>query len=325
MILQLAAIVTGFLMDACLGDPHGLPHPVRALGHLISWLELKLRSLFPRKKKGELWAGCFLTLFVIAVTGGICSALLEAAACLGPLWLYAVKAVMTYYLLAARSLSDESMKVYHALREGDIGKARQAVSMIVGRDTLELDESGIAKAAVETVAENTSDGVTAPLFYLALGGPLAGWLYKAVNTMDSMVGYKNDRYLYFGRAAARLDDLVNYLPSRLCALLMILTACLLPGFDGRQAAHIFLRDRLKHKSPNSAQTEAVCAGALRIQLAGDARYFGTLIKKPVIGDALRPVECGDIKKANRLMRGTALLTLAVICGGYLLLMKLMKP
>lgn len=321
MTLQLAAIVSGFFLDACLGDPHGLFHPVRVLGGLISGLESWLRRVLPDNKKGELWGGRFLVLLVLLFTGAVSAAFLAAASYMGPPCLYGVKTVMCYYLLAARSLNDESMKVYDALKQKDTEGARLAVSMIVGRDTESLDESGIAKAAVETVAENTCDGVIAPFFYLALGGPLAGWLYKAVNTMDSMVGYKNDRYLYFGRTAARLDDAVNFIPSRLSAVLMLLSAAL-PGFDMRHAGRIFLRDRLKHKSPNSAQTEAVCAGALGIRLAGDAWYFKTLVEKPVIGDDLRPVEREDIKKANRLMWGASLLFLLLTCGLYLLIISL---
>jgi len=200
----------------------------------------------------------------------------------------------------------ESMRVYKCLKQEDLEAARQAVSMIVGRDTATLDEVGVAKAAIETVAENTSDGVIAPMLYTALGGPVLGFLYKAVNTMDSMIGYKNDKYLYFGRAAAKLDDIVNFIPARISAYLMIFSAFMSGKcFDGRNAFKIYKRDNRKHASPNSAQTEAVCAGALRIQLAGDASYFGKIVKKPYIGDAYRKVESEDIKRANRLMYLTA--------------------
>ena len=180
--------------------------------------------------------------------------------------------------------------------------------MIVGRDTEHLTEEGVAKAAIETVAENTSDGVIAPMLYTALGGPVLGFLYKAVNTMDSMVGYKNDKYMYFGRCAAKLDDVVNYIPARISALLMIAVS-FLPGkaYDGKGAWRIWRRDRRKHASPNSAQTEAVCAGSLGVQLAGDASYFGKIVKKPTIGDAHRPVEYEDIKRANGLLYRTAIL------------------
>jgi adenosylcobinamide-phosphate synthase len=219
---------------------------------------------------------------------------------------------MNYQLLAAKSLKVESMKVCTALEKGDTEAARHAVSMIVGRDTECLDETGITKAAIETVAENASDGVIAPLFYMLLFGPVIAFLYKAVNTMDSMVGYKNEKYLYFGRTAAKLDDLVNWLPSRLTAIAMIAAAYLLPGYDGRQAARIWKRDRRNHKSPNSAQSESACAGALGVQLAGDAYYFGELYHKPTIGDPFRSVVPDDIRKANRLMLTAVLLILVCV-------------
>ena len=203
------------------------------------------------------------------------------------------------------------MKVYDRLKEKDLPGARRAVSMIVGRDTAHLDEAGVTKAAVETVAENTSDGVIAPMFYLMIGGPAAGWIYKAVNTMDSMVGYKNERYRFFGTAAARLDDILNYLPSRLSALLMIAAGALLK-LDARGAYRIWRRDRRNHASPNSAQTESVMAGALNLQLAGDAFYFGKLTKKKTIGDDIRRIAPEDIPRANRLMLTASVLGLLLM-------------
>lgn len=201
-------------------------------------------------------------------------------------------------------------------------KARTAVSMIVGRDTAVLSEEGIIKAAVETVAENTSDGSIAPLCFLLLGGPVAGFAYKAVNTMDSMLGYKNEKYMYFGRAAARLDDVANFIPSRLAAWAMI-AASRLCGLDAAGAYRIWKRDRFCHASPNSAQTESVCAGALGVALAGDAVYFGKTVKKSFIGDARRRVEAEDIVRANRLLYVSAgiiwlagLLLRWTLCGGW---------
>ena len=184
--------------------------------------------------------------------------------------------------------------------------------MIVGRDTAPLDEAGVARAAVETVAENTSDGIIAPMVFLALFGPAGGYCYKAVNTMDSMLGYHNEAYERFGRTAARLDDLVNLIPARLTGLLFCLAAGILPGFSGRRALRIFLRDRRKHASPNSAHGEAACAGALGVRLAGDAVYFGALVRKPTLGDGTRPVEAEDILRATRLMYAAQLLTLALL-------------
>lgn len=303
---HLAAILAGYLLDLCLGDPHSMPHPVRAIGNLIVWLEKYLRPAGKKHatERGERRAGVLFVCLVLLVTGSVAGAILWISR-LGGIWIQTVvEAVMTYYLLAARSLRDESMAVCRKLEAGEIEEARYAVSMIVGRDTKPLSEAGITRAAVETVAENASDGVIAPLFYLAIGGPLLGWLYKAVNTMDSMVGYKNDRYLHFGRAAAKLDDLVNLIPSRLAALLLIVSAYLL-RYDGKNAYRIWRRDRRNHKSPNSAQTESACAGALGLRLAGDAWYFGKLVPKPYIGDEIHPIEPQDIRRVNRLMYGAA--------------------
>ena len=303
---HLAAILAGYLLDLCLGDPHSMPHPVRAIGNLIVWLEKYLRPAGKKHatERGERRAGVLFVCLVLLVTGSVAGAILWISR-LGGIWIQTVvEAVMTYYLLAARSLRDESMAVCRKLEAGEIEEARYAVSMIVGRDTKPLSEAGIARAAVETVAENASDGVIAPLFYLAIGGPLLGWLYKAVNTMDSMVGYKNDRYLHFGRAAAKLDDLVNLIPSRLAALLLIVSAYLL-RYDGKNAYRIWRRDRRNHNSPNSAQTESACAGALGLRLAGDAWYFGKLVPKPYIGDEIHPIEPQDIRRVNRLMYGAA--------------------
>lgn len=305
------ALIIGFIIDLCLGDPHWMPHPVRGMGWLISHLEPVFRRVCPKNKGGERLAGTLLAAAVLAVTGVAAYGSLWLAGWFHPLAGLVLESVMCYQMLALKSLKDESMKVFHGFAHGDIEEARYAVSMIVGRDTKPLSEEGIIRAAVETVAENTSDGVIAPLFYMALGGGPWGMLYKAVNTMDSMIGYKNEAYIWFGRTAARLDDLLNLIPSRLSALLMIGASSLL-GMDGRNAARIYRRDRYNHKSPNSAQTEAACAGALGVQLAGDAYYFGILQEKPTIGDDLRPVEAEDIKRANRLLYMTAALALILM-------------
>lgn len=225
-----------------------------------------------------------------------------------------VEAVLTYFLLALKSLKTESMKVYERLENGTLDEARRAVSMIVGRDTENLSDEQVSKAAVETVAENASDGVVAPMFFLALGGPVLGFFYKCVNTMDSMIGYKNERFIDFGRAAAKLDDFLNFFPSRFCALLMVFSCFFLgKDFDAKNAWKIFLRDRFNHESPNSAQTESACAGALRVQLAGPAFYEGRLEKKPFLGDSLRKIGHDDIKKANRLLYSAAFLAEAIFC------------
>ena len=302
------SIFAGFVLDMIFGDPYWLPHPVRWMGRAISALEAGLRRLFPATKTGERAAGLVLAAGLPVCSWGLAALLLWLCSFAGDWLVFAVQSILCYQVLAAKSLRIESEKVYRALRAGDIPGARYAVSMIVGRDTRQLDGKGIARAAVETVAENTSDGVVAPLFYLMIGGAPLALAYKAVNTMDSMVGYKNEKYLHFGYAAAKLDDIANFLPARLSALLMVLCAFLL-HMDGRGAWRIFRRDRFRHASPNSAQTEAVCAGALGLQLAGDASYFGKLVHKPTIGDALREIEPEDICRANRLMVATAILTL----------------
>ena len=268
--------------------------------------------------------GRLLVAAVLLISGGGTALLLVGAYTLHPWAGCALETWLTYRLLAARNLRDASMRVYHALQTGSLADARHAVSMIVGRDTTVLDETGVTKAAVETVAENTSDGVTAPMLYMALGGPVLGMMYKAVNTMDSMVGYRNDKYMDFGRAAARLDDAVNFIPARISGLLMVAAAFLLELleclrgsekiYSGRRAFRIFLRDRRKHASPNAAHTEAACAGALGIQLAGNARYFGRVVEKPTLGEDLRPVRPEDIPRANRLMLGAAVLCECICLG-----------
>lgn len=321
---HIIAFAGGFLLDMLLGDPHSIPHPVCLMGKLIGSLEKKLTSKKKgQRKKGhereELWKGLLLVAVVLGSTAAAASLLLAAAYRLHPWMGILVEMVMTCQILAAKCLKVESMKVYYCLKEEDITEARAALSMIVGRDTAALEEGAVARAAIETVAENTSDGVIAPMLYTALGGPVLGFIYKAVNTMDSMIGYKNEKYLFLGRAAARLDDIANFIPARISAGLMLL-ASFLGGkdFSGKKAWFIFKRDRNNHASPNSAQTEAVCAGALGIRLAGDASYFGQTVKKPYIGEAWREVEAEDIRRANRLMYRTAFLGEIFCLTGLLL-------
>ena len=318
------------MLDLILGDPENWNHPVRRIGNLIQ----KLTDFF-LKRGGEISDpaararakrkyGRLLVAAVLLISGGGTALLLVGAYTLHPWAGCALETWLTYRLLAARNLRDASMRVYHALQTGSLADARHAVSMIVGRDTTVLDETGVTKAAVETVAENTSDGVIAPMLYMAFGGPVPGMMYKAVNTMDSMLGYKNDKYMDFGRAAARLDDAVNFIPARISGLLMVAAAFLLELleclrgsekiYSGRRAFRIFLRDRRKHASPNAAHTEAACAGALGIQLAGNARYFGRVVEKPTLGEDLRPVRPEDIPRANRLMLGAAVLCECICLG-----------
>lgn len=326
---HITAFFLGFLLDLLLGDPYWLPHPIRLIGNLIAALDRKLLGNpeeGERNDHREFHRGIVLVVLVLLSVTVVTAALLFGGYALHPYIGLVMETIMTYQILATKCLKVESMKVYACLKRGDLPAAKKAVSMIVGRDTDVLDETGVAKAAIETVAENTSDGVIAPMLYLALGGPVLGFFYKAVNTMDSMVGYKNDRYLYFGRAAAKVDDAVNYIPARISAYLMILSAFIGGrAYDGKRAFQIHQKDRRNHASPNSAQTESACAGALGIQLAGDASYFGKIVKKPYIGDAVRKVEFEDIKRVNHLMYFTAWIC-ALFCIGlmgivYLLLVK----
>ena len=320
MKYHIIAFFLGFLLDLLFGDPYWLPHPIRFIGSLIARVEKWfLGKNKDRNEKKELWQGIYMVIIVLFSTMTVTTLILCLTYYINCYLGIAVETIMTYQILATKCLKVESMKVYHCLKDKTIPEARNAVSMIVGRDTDCLDERGVAKAAIETVAENTSDGVIAPMLYTALGGPILGFLYKAVNTMDSMIGYKNEKYLYFGRTAAKLDDVVNFLPARISAYLMI-AASFIGGkcFSGKRAYYIYKRDNRNHASPNSAQTESVCAGALGIQLAGDASYFGKIVKKPYIGDNVRAVEYEDIKRVNLLMYLTAWLS-EIICLLVLLL------
>lgn len=295
-----AALLAGYAADLIFGDPRWLYHPVRLIGNLIALLEKLIRKIMPVSKAGELAGGFITVVLVILLCGIVPWVLLHLVFGLNVVAGVILEAFMCYQLLAVKSLKDESMKVYDALTGSTIEDARKAVSMIVGRDTQNLDQKGVAKAAIETVAENFSDGVIAPMFYMFIGGPVLMYIYKGINTMDSMLGYKNDRYIYFGRCAAKLDDAANFIPSRLAALLLI-AAAYIGGFNGKGAVKIFKRDRFNHASPNSAQTESAAAGALDIQLAGNAYYFGKLYEKPTMGDSVKEPEAEDIKRVNKLM------------------------
>lgn len=399
---HIIAFIAGFILDAILGDPYRLPHPVKFMGALIARLEKHYlgekapaveaksenakanksneendkadkdgtdhneadkgdeenaqinesrveddrpngggkvdgriteyavdngqekecdiqdaqESAINEKKRVQ---GRETVLIVLAVTLLVTDVFLIGGYIIHPILGCVIETIMTYQALAAKCLVVESMKVYKALTTGTIEEARKAVSMIVGRDTQDLDEAGVTRAAVETVAENASDGVIAPMLYLAIGGPVLGFAYKAINTMDSMIGYKNERYLDFGRAAAKLDDIANFLPSRISAWLMILV-CPFIGNDyiASEAKRIYLRDRFKHSSPNSAQTESACAGALGIKLGGDASYFGKLVHKPELGDGRRRIDPLDIGRTNHLMYAAAILC-ELLCIGLMVL------
>lgn len=309
---SLLALILGFILDLIFGDPNWLYHPICVIGNLVAFLEKKIQKIFPKSEKGQLAGGVLEVLLVCLISFAVPFVVIGTLYRLVPAAGFILETFWCYQLFASKSLKTESMKVYDRLKNGTIEEARYAVSMIVGRDTQSLTETGVTKAAVETVAESTSDGIIAPMFYMAIGGVPLMFLYKAINTMDSMLGYKNEKYLYFGRCAAKLDDAANFIPARISGCLMV-AAAFLCGLDGKNAWKMFRRDRRNHASPNSAHTESAMAGALNVQLAGDAWYFGKLYKKPFIGDDIRPIECEDICRADRLMYGTAILG-AVVCA-----------
>ena len=318
--LTALSIFAGFLLDCLLGDPLGAAHPVVLMGKLISFLEKQLRIRFPKTPQGERTAGMIMALAVPLISAGIGFLLLYAAWLIHPWAYFVLSAFLCWQCIAARCLMTEAKKVVRALRLS-LDAGRRQVAMLVGRDTQSLTGEQVVKATVETVAENTSDGVVAPLFWMALLGAVGGLFYKSINTMDSMVGYKNEKYLHFGRCAAKLDDAANFIPARLSARAMVGAAFLLK-LDGKNAFRVWRRDRHNHASPNSAQCESACAGALGVQLGGNASYFGKVYQKPTIGDSVRPIEGADVNRACRLMYGTSVLLLLlyaviVLLGGAL--------
>lgn len=308
-----SAALCGFVIDLLLGDPAWMPHPVVCMGRCISALEKLLRRIFPKTPKGELAGGVILAAVLPLGTLALTGLCVWGLGLVHPALSFALQVLWCWQALAAKGLRQESENVRRALVTGTLDDARKAVSRIVGRDTAALSREGVIRAAVETVAENFSDGEVAPMFWMLLGGAPLALAYKAVNTMDSMVGYKNDRYLYFGRAAARLDDAANWLPSRLAALLLV-AAAPLTGQNAGRAFAIWRRDRRKHASPNSAQTESAMAGALGVRLAGPASYFGQVHNKPWIGDDIRPIEPQDITRAGRMLYAGSVLALMLFCG-----------
>lgn len=316
-----AAVGLGFLMDCVLGDPERLWHPIMGIGSMISFWSKTLRKWFPQSDRGQFWAGVCLWPLVVIPSWLIPFVLLWLVGMVHPAVRFLLEIVFCWQIFAAKSLKQAALRVYDALKAGDLQLARKYVSWIVGRDTAELDAKQVTKAAVETVAENTSDGVIAPLVFLLLGGAPLGFAYKAVNTLDSMVGYKNEEFLYFGRFSARMDDVWNFIPARLSGLLFVV--CAAPaGLDACGAWHCFRRDRLRHASPNSAQTEAACAGALGVQLAGNACYFGKLYEKPTLGDAKRDIEPEDIVRTNRLMYWASAVAVVLLCAVRVTLVQL---
>ena len=315
-MMTLGAIVAGFILDLIFGDPHWLPHPICLIGNLIGFLEKNLRRLLAPGKTALLLGGALMVVIVLSLSFAVPYAVLMLAEQVSPWLRFALETVMFYQIFATKCLRDESMKVYTALHNNDLEDARVKLSWIVGRDTKELTTEEVTKGAVETVAENTADGIIAPMFYMFIGGAPLAFLYKGINTMDSMVGYKNDMFLYFGRCAAKLDDVANFIPARITGILMILASYFL-NMNAAGAWKIFWRDRYNHLSPNSAMTESVTAGALNIQLGGDHYYFGKLVHKDTIGDNIRPVVAEDIVAVNNLLYMTAVISLLLFSLVYL--------
>lgn len=320
-MITIYALITGYILDLMFGDPEGIPHPVRFIGNMIAKGEKLLRRISCQTERAKYLSGMVLTVVVVAISFIIPYMILSFAGSFHPVLRYILETVMCYQILATKALKKESMRVFYDLEQGKLPEARISLSRIVGRDTENLNTDQVTKGAVETVAENVSDGVIAPMIFILIGGAPLGFLYKAINTLDSMIGYKNDKYLNFGRFAAKLDDLVNYIPARISAYLMIMATWLL-RYDIKEAIRIYRRDRHNHTSPNSAHTEAVCAGALNIQLGGSNYYFGKLILKPTIGDENREIEIDDIRKANHLLYTTSILGLILGIATRFLVLKI---
>lgn len=317
--MNLLSIYTGYALDLIIGDPYSFPHPVRYIGKLISIVEKQIRKI-TSSDKGLKIAGFFLWFIVVGVTFGITTLVLQLFK-FNKVAYFIVNTILIYTTLATKCLKDESVKIYKVLKTGDLEKSRIQLSYIVGRDTTNLNEKEIVRATVETVAENTVDGIIAPLFYGFIGGAPLAMAYKAVNTLDSTVGYKNDKYYYLGFASAKIDDIANYIPARLGVVLLSLGS-LFAGFNFKNALKIGIRDRKNHKSPNCAFSEGAVAGALGIQLGGTNVYFGKEVYKPTIGDKTREIEIEDIVRTNKIMYSSSIISIIIFTVAYYLVVAL---
>ena len=317
--MNLLSIYTGYALDLIIGDPYSFPHPVRYIGKLISIVEKQIRKI-TSSDKGLKIAGFFLWFIVVGATFGITTLVLQLFK-FNKLAYFIVNTILIYTTLATKCLKDESVKIYKVLKTGDLDKSRIQLSYIVGRDTTNLNEKEIVRATVETVAENTVDGIIAPLFYGFIGGAPLAMAYKAVNTLDSTVGYKNDKYYYLGFASAKIDDIANYIPARLGVILLSLGS-LFAGFNFKDALKIGIRDRKNHKSPNCAFSEGAVAGALGIQLGGTNVYFGKEVYKPTIGDKTREIEIEDIVRTNKIMYSSSIISIIIFTVAYYLVIAL---
>ncbi|WP_434794072.1 Cobalamin biosynthesis protein CobD [Terrisporobacter petrolearius] len=317
--MNLLSIYTGYALDLIIGDPYSFPHPVRFIGKLISFVEKQIRKIATSDKALKI-AGFFLWFVVVGVTLGSTSIVLRLFQ-FNKITYFLVNSILIYTTLATKCLKDESEKIYKVLKTGDLDKSRIQLSYIVGRDTTNLSEKEIVRATVETVAENTVDGIIAPLFYGFIGGAPLAMAYKAINTLDSTVGYKNDKYYYLGFASAKIDDIANYMPARLGVLLLSIGS-LFVGFNFKNALKIGIRDRKNHKSPNCAFSEGAVAGALGIQLGGTNVYFGKEVYKPTIGDKKREIEIEDIVRTNKIMYSSSIISIIIFTTFYYLVIGL---
>lgn len=300
-------LLAAYMLDLIFGDPQGYPHPVRFIGNFISYLEKKLLNL-EKDSQQQLWMGALLTSIIVISSYVITFLIIKIGFYLNDYIGLIIAIILGYTVLATKSLDRETRKVYVELEKNDIPRARTALSYIVGRETKDLEEEEIVRATVETIGENIADGIIAPMFYFFLGGVPLAMAYKAVNTLDSMVAYKNDKYLYFGRVSAILDDIVNYIPARLTAIFIVMAA-FLKGMDYKRAIKTIKLDRKNHESPNAGYPEAAVAGALNIQLGGVNKYFGREVHKPTIGEALKPLKKDDIITTIDLMYWTSMVAI----------------
>lgn len=312
-MILLLILPTAFCLDLIFGDPEKFPHPVRLMGKFIIFCETFIRSRLPKTSQWEKRGGLILAVVVMGVSFLAPLAIILTAYKINGALGILVHIILCYWLIAVKSMNKEASSVFDELKKDDLDAARQKLSRIVGRDTKNLDEKGIIKATVESVSENTCDGVVAPLFFMAIGGAPLGFLYKAVNTLDSMVGYKNEKYKDFGYFSAKIDDVLNFIPARITGLFYIFAAYCL-GYNGKGARKIFFRDRLKHASPNSAHGEAAAAGALNIALGGASYYGGVLVEKPVIGDDIKTPEPDDINKSIQMLYLASIWALIFFCA-----------
>ncbi len=306
--LIILVMVIAYLLDLVIGDPYSFPHPIRFIGNLIRFTEGKTRIIFKSKKQLKI-GGFLLWTITVGFTALVTNLILNLL-CINNIFYVIIASIILYTTLSTKCLADEAKKIYEVLKTGDIEKSRKQLSYIVGRDTTSLNENEIIRATVETVAENTVDGIISPMMYGFIGGPVLAMAYKAINTLDSMVGYKNEKYGDIGFASAKIDDIANFIPARITPFFMMIASFIL-GFNSKKSIKIAMRDRKNHKSPNCAYAEGAVAGALEVQLGGTNMYFGEKVYKPTIGDKDRELEAEDILRTNKIMYLTSFIALVI--------------